>query len=281
MTADWAIAAECPDDLERVIQSGHLRPAKTGWETRLADGSPIVFERLYLGDEFCQHLIVSRRELERAIGLCEERGIGLTLATPPVTDEGISRWIPLVEAVARLPGAEVVANDWGMLRRIGREFPQLPRLLGRTLRRQLKDPREQNVHAHGRLTESFQRLLNQWGVRMLEVDRLPAETLPMPCAVHLPFEFVASGRICAPSGVSFPDRKKFLVDFACPKPCRQFYLELDDPACRSSLRQKGNTLYAPNGMQKRWREAPWVARWVYDLSVDKSLSVLAPLEALV
>lgn len=279
----WALAVERPDDLTRAVASGHLQATSPGWSAILATGTRVDFARLYLGDEFCHHLIPTIQDVETALSWCQERQVPLSLATPPVTDEGLDDLRPLLRRLDGEMGAEVVANDWGTLRVLQRDFPRLVRVLGRTLRRQIKDPRAEVALATGAMTDGYQALLQRLGVAMIAADRLPDGPTALSLAMHLPYEFVTTGRICSISGVPFPEPKKFLVDFSCPKPCRDFYLDLQDTSVPGGMRQKGNTLYARNGGDSLLTaDNAWVARWVYDLSVDKTLSLLqAPAEALV
>jgi hypothetical protein len=273
--SSWALAVERTEDLTLALASGAIAAAATGYTARLATGDAVAFERLYLGDEFCHHLIPTLPDLETALAWCAERRIPLTLATPPVTDEGIQDLRPLLARLQGEADAEVVANDWGTLRLLQRDYPGLKRVLGRTLRRQIKDPRAEAASATAAMTDGYAALLNQLGVAMISADRLPDGPTALPLAMHVPYEFVTSGRICSISGVPFPDPKKFLVDFSCPKPCRDFYLDLKDASIAGGMRQKGNTLYARNGGQSLLTaDNAWVARWVYDLSVDKAFSLL-------
>lgn len=279
----WALAVERPEDLSRAIAAGAIRETAAGWTADLITGGAVRFNRLYLGDEFCHHLIPTLPELETALAGCAVRQVPFTLATPPVTDEGINALRPLLVRLADEPDAEVVANDWGTLRLLSREFPKLGRILGRTLRRQIKDPRAAETTAAGAMTDGYMTLLQRFGVSLISADRLPDIETALPLAMHVPFEFVTSGRICSISGVPFPQQRKFLVDFSCPKPCREFYLDLKDASVKGFIRQKGNTLFAENGGLALLEKAEhWVKRWVYDLSIDKKLSLLAqPVEALV
>jgi hypothetical protein len=278
----WALAVERPDDLSRALHDSFLHANTSGWSAQLTGGDAVAFTRLYLGDEFCHHLIPTMAELETVLAWCQERQVPLTLATPPVTDDGLRDLRPLLRRLQGEPGAEVVANDWGTLRLLQRDFPKLGRVLGRTLRRQIKDPRADVAAATGAMTDGYHALLTQLGVTMISADRLPDSPTALPLAMHVPYEFVTTGRICSVSGVPFPETKKFLVDFSCPKPCRDFYLDLQDASVKGGMRQKGNTLYGRNGGESLLTAGnAWVARWVYDLSIDKQLSLLqAPAEVL-
>src|SRR5436309_3542906 len=49
----------------------------------------VSFTRCAYGNEFCEHLIPSPRQLEAVLSASDERQMGLTLLTPYVTDAGI------------------------------------------------------------------------------------------------------------------------------------------------------------------------------------------------
>lgn len=281
--APWAIAVERPVELTQAVADGTLRPVAGGWAATLAGGAEVRFDRLYAGEEFCAQLILTPAELRAFADLAAAAGAPLTLLTPPVTDEELALLRPLLAIVAEAADPEIVANDWGTLRLAHREFPGVRRVLGRALRRQLKDPRAATREATASMPDAFVALLGRFGVAMASADRLPDGPSPLPLALHVPYEFVTSGRICAVSGVPFPEEpRKFLVDFHCPKPCRDFSLRLHDPSHAQPLWQKGNTLYAENGGAALLSEAAGrVDRWVYDLSIDRERTLLArPVEAL-
>lgn len=273
----WSLACERPQDLELALVAGRLRPAAGGWTGALASGAPVTFTRLYAGEEFCAQLILTPAELRAFADLAAAVGAPVTLLTPPVTDGELGELRPLLAILATLPNPEVVANDWGVLRLVAREHPHVRRVLGRVLRRQLKDPRAAERTATAEMPAAYVDLLKRLDVALISADRLPDGPTALPLALHVPFEFVTSGRICAVSGLPYVEEpRKFLSDFHCPRPCRDFSLRLHDPSVRTPLWQKGNTLYAPNAEVVGALEAEGrVARWVYDLSIDRE-GVLVP-----
>lgn len=278
-SAAWAVAVERPADLEAALADGRLRPAAGGWAATLASGATLRLARLYAGEEFCAQLILTPAELRALVDLAAAAGASVTLLTPPVTDQELASLRPLLAILAELPDPEVVLNDWGALRLAARDFPGIRRVLGRVLRRQLKDPRAPERTATAALPAAYVDLLQRLGVTMLSADRLPDGPSPLPLALHVPFEFVTSGRICAVSGLPYAEEpRKFLSDFHCPRPCRDFSLRLADPSVGQPLWQKGNTLYASNGEALAAAAEGRVARWVYDLSIDRE-GVLVPLPA--
>ena len=274
--APWAIAAERPEDLAAALADGRIRRGAQGWNAQLADGTDVAFTRLYVAEEFCAQLILKPAEMRAFATLAAEAGVPMTLATPPVTDAELAELRPLLAILAETPDPEVVCNDWGTLRLVSREFPGVGRVLGRVLRRQLKDPRAEGRESTATMPAAYADLLVRLGVGLISADRLPDGPSALPLALHVPYEFVTSGRMCAVSGIPFPEPKKFLSDFSCPKPCRDFSLRLHDPSVAQPMWQKGNTLYAENGgVATIAGGLGRVARFVYDLSTDRGGILLA------
>src|SRR5580700_645621 len=91
--------ADVPEEIERVF-------------------GPVRFTRTAYGTEFCEHLLPSTDALRAVV----ETGRPLTFLTPYLSDHGIAqlrRLLPLLQ------DAEVVFNDWGVLRLLRNEFPHL------------------------------------------------------------------------------------------------------------------------------------------------------------
>src|SRR2546426_719868 len=83
----------------------------------------ISFTRCAYGNEFCEHLIPSPRQLEAVVAAARDHEMGLTFLTPYVTDAGIALLRPLFELLSINGESEVVFNDWGVLNLLRREFP--------------------------------------------------------------------------------------------------------------------------------------------------------------
>jgi hypothetical protein len=161
--------------------------------------------RVYLGNEFCENLILSRRELLGALSLLEEIGLHASLVTPMVADRGMAKLAPLFSVLA--PGTEVIVNDWGVLRHLRMRFPELVPVAGRLLARQMKDPRLDSTEwsrlvPHGLFSPFWVELLLDLGIRRMEIDLAPhfdAETVRcsgLSLTVHAPYGYCSKGRIC-------------------------------------------------------------------------------------
>lgn len=272
---DWAIAAGVRD-IRAAEAAGDLRPLKTGWAATLAGGVPVVFTRLYAGAEFCRHLIPDRAQWAAVLALAKKRRVPLTLRTPPVTEDDLPRLSRLLATLSRLPGAEVVVNDWGTLHLLRRKFPRLRPVLGRCLRRYKKDPRFPNLPDPGGMSRDIQDLLAGLGVGLIEVDKAPDGPSPVALAMHLPFTFVGSGNLCALSGLHHPPEMKFRPDQPCAAPCRHIHVKLRHPAFPASMLLKENTLFSPQKSFPPAAARPDIARFVYDLGTDMDRTLPRP-----
>lgn len=249
MTLDLAVHAPDLPRLEALMASSDLRRSESPWI-----GTDSAYTRLYFGSEFCQHLLPSVEEVDRACDLAREQGWGLTLLTSYSTDSFVDRTIELVAAALKTApvGLEVVVNDWGLVRRLEAEFgDRFARVLGRGLNRMMRDPRVPDVgpeHLGGDAipktwqqgsmhSRGFIRLLESLGVSRVESDvpltglaELPPSSLRT--TLHAPWGMVASGRVCLVNAWGKPGALRFVPPMHCDAPCRRFSIELRAPWSR-------------------------------------------------
>ena len=123
-------------------------------------------------------------------------------------------------------------------------------VLGRLMDKMMRDPRTApyyNVtgappHAlaalrgHPLSGAEFRRLLNEHGVTRIELDQLhqgidfDSSLNGIPITLHLPYGFVASGRICASGSYALPASEKFMVGGSCDHECQEFCVRLGNEA---------------------------------------------------
>lgn len=207
----------------------------------------VAFSRIYFGNEFCQHLIPTASLLARVYTGARAKGLAFTLLTPYVTDEGIERLTPLFAFLAgQEERSEVVVNDWGVLRLLRREFPNLTPVLGRLLTKMLRDPLAAAYYCLHPLTPkpalaalrrsnlpvpAYRAFLERCGIRMVEVDNvvqgidMDFKALGFAAALHAPYGFVATGRICLFASLNRPKAEKFSVSTTCSKECQRHHAE--------------------------------------------------------
>jgi len=212
--------------------------------------------RLHLGNEFCERLIPPPSVLRRAIRLADAAGLALTLATPSVSDAGLAK---LCRLFRLLPGgAEVVVNDFGVLRLVAREFPVLRPVAGRQLCKMIKDPRLPTqqwarLNPGGADAPAFRIMLGRLGIRRIELDVPPfarpsdLRTDGLALSVHAPFGYAVRGRICRIGSLRFDAVGKFRPGLSCGKECLKYSCRLTRPADRARRDlesfQRGNSIF--------------------------------------
>lgn len=229
---EFAIHVQSADDLPRLDRwetwerSDKLRPLIAALGSIL---KPSAFARVYWGTEFCENLIASDLPVfDRP----------LTLLTPYVSDRGLARLRPLLDAAPS--GSEVVFNDFGVLRVLRREYPALVPVQGRLLHKALRDPRITNeyvqlgdspqleaLRSSSIETEAYSALLRKYGVEHVEQDLLPqGNRFPAGAfSVYAPFGVVSTARICMAAGLGYRKAQKFEPGAPCRHECQTHLVE--------------------------------------------------------
>lgn len=204
----------------------------------------VRFTRFAFGTEFCENLLPSEEAVRGVVAGVAREASALTFLTPYVSDRGIGR---LRKLFALLPEAEVVFNDWGVLRMLRAEFPHLTPVQGRLLNKSLRDPRVTSIYAETASAapesalrvlqrsnldnESYLALLDRCGVRAVEMDNLPQGTDTsfaangISVAMYVPFGFISTSRVCMAAGLHYRARDKFEPGAACRHECQTHQLE--------------------------------------------------------
>ena len=205
-----------------------------------------AYKRLYFGDEFCMHLIPTPGEVRELHEFAREAGLGFTLVTPYVTSRGLEKLDEAFKVLAELePEAEVVANDWGVLHFVNREYPSFRKHLGRGLNKLKRGPRilymkgmvpEEGYKTSCRASlssDEFQEFAQKYSLGMVEIDNvkqelvLDIEDAPFTTALHVPYVYVSTTRICLTA--AFHRNKLVPVDSyePCPRPCLNAAFEME------------------------------------------------------
>jgi hypothetical protein len=229
--------------------------------------APLAPTHLYFGSEFCEHLLPSPRALRAALRQAEAHGLRLALLTPVASPAVLERLEDLLPLLA--DGMEVVVNDWGVAHLVATRFPALGAVAGRVLCRMTKDPRLDagwaGRCAHGLAAPTLRALFARLGIRRLELD-LPLfpdagalDGLPLPASVHLPYVYVAKGRMCRAGALAMSGPERFAVGRRCQKECLRFSAAALRPGrddARAAV-QLGNTLFSRHSaaMAQGLREA--------------------------
>jgi len=244
-------------------------------DTALREGCRL--SRLYFGQEFCEHLIPSPEELEKAFYFARQVDWDFTYATGAVTDAGLDRIAANLEFLAGAqPLSEVVVNDWGVLSVLRRDFPGLRPVLGRLLSKQLRlarytvHPRPVNLAETAAAEEEIRRnqdqalrslelslagyrdQLRRWGVERVDLDivpqgaDLPPDAYGFGLGCYVPWTYVSGGRNCSTAAVADPVREFVAVDGKCPRPCREINTSSVLSDAQEIMLQRGNSVFLFN-----------------------------------
>lgn len=213
------------------------------------------YSRVYLGDEFCERLLPTRREVRVALGFCRKMGKEFTLVTPYLTDAGLARAEKLLDALPR--GTEVVVNDWGLLEDVCAR--ELTPVLGRIVIKYRRDPRvtaiEGNVpkgcrmvlHSSALTQERFKKFLRELGIKRIELDNTPFQVnhgnlKDFKATLHIPYVYVTTTRQCL---ANYFVKGVFGIS-ECSKSCLKHSFTWSSPDFPEKLIQRGNTLFCLN-----------------------------------
>ena len=245
-----------------VTGSGIERAAyHTRLEALLAYTGPC--ERLYFGHEFCQRLLPSPLEANRAYEHARTCDKGFTLVTPFVTNAGLARVrLLLTSLLATAAGDpfEVVVNDWGVLHLLHREHPELPLALGRLLTKQKRGPRIMNMADvlpagawdHFQRANSdvphLSRFLESQGVARVELDNLLqgiSRSGGLTASLWYPFLYITTTRLCLLMSGDRPEKNLRSLG-TCGRECRTYRVTLTHKDMPVPILVQGNTQFFRN-----------------------------------
>jgi hypothetical protein len=249
----------------------------TRWYEQFTEHWGIAPSRLYFGQEFCEYLIPSTDVLTQAYYYCRQLGWDFTYVTGCCTDAGVARQRANFAFLAEQDEpVEVVVNDWGILRVLRREFPDLEPVLGRLLTKQkrlalhagpknplavntdgmelsVEEIREHQVKALRNTdlaNEDYRQDLRDLGFGRVDVDIVP-QGIDLPglgsgldFGCYYPWGYVAGGRNCLTAGVIDPEREFVVLDKPCPRPCQRFNKSTARLHGDEIVIQRGNSVFA-------------------------------------
>jgi hypothetical protein len=225
----------------------------------------LAISRRYLGPERCEHLLPSPKELAAAMAAALAEGSRVSVVLPPVGPRCWPRAEALLEsAAAVLPGCEIVANDWGVLRAAADE-PRLVPVMGRCLDRRLRDPRLEDalgpdlpqvareaLASAPYASRAFCRFRARLRIERIEIDATqlesPAAAFPDDLRLSLwtPLGALATGRVCLPAMLHRPPGEDRFWPGSCRRECLGVTLRPQAPRAllgRLDLLVVGNSVF--------------------------------------
>jgi hypothetical protein len=216
------------------------------------------YDRVYLGSEFCQHLLPSLDEV-RAL---KDKGVEeLTVLTPLLTTAQLRSFLKLFGRILKLfPGAELSLGDLGLLRAVNRAYGgAVPLLLARPVSADFI-----------RMDERFlERFFDENNLRLLETDepdRIAAfRGRGVMFSFHYPFKYLSMTRLCP-----------FVKGGVCTRACAGKTLTIRQTAPYSgSFLLKNNAYFSADGALP----PSGIARTVFALSAGHLRGKLLSLPA--
>ena len=218
--------------------------------------------RVYIGNEFCDHRLPKAEEIDRILSLITEQGYFVSLVLPYVRQGKIKDIYTLISKVQRWAeknntSIEVVFNDWGVLKYINSSCSGIVPVMGRLLNRSKKDPRKKDKYGYERYKECntgsitpeiIHYVLREQNVQRIEYDNesLLHEAPSKRKSLHIPFYHISTSLYCP---LEAQIRRGNKLDQRpikdCPHFCKYYYFFFKD----SSLIGDGNSLFY---IDKQW-----------------------------
>ncbi|NVM52464.1 MAG: hypothetical protein HWN66_02090 [Candidatus Helarchaeota archaeon] len=221
------------------------------------------YSHLYYGNEFCQNLMPSQKDLAIILKFVKEHSISFSFVTPYVTDRGLHALIPLITQIAEiLKTYEIIFNDWGVYSLVKQRFPHLELVLGRLLTKIKRDPRilflkdrlSSQIWNYFQTTNLsipwYRNFLINNGIDRVDLDNpLQGINLNFPDlhkSIYYPYSYVTTTRLCLTAGCDKPEAWYQIGIFPCQQECQQYTFYLRNDVMPVKLIRKGNTIFYKN-----------------------------------
>ena len=222
-----------------------------------AEGQPPLPEHtelLYVGSYFCDryYCSTSPRIWEECFAVARDRGVAAVLVIPTPSQALLGTLKKQTHALMDAYGEliqEVVVNDSGMLEWVTVNYPEIGIWLGRTMDKELRDPRYYLPGIHGKLLEQVEhRWHNRWKILGVESDvtQLSPNDYPIShygLGIHVPFAYLTMGRICEFGSIGLPAGEKFQLYRPCNRQCMSHWMWFEQNA--QCFLKHGRAVYIP------------------------------------
>ena len=92
------------------------------------------YDGIYAGNEYCQKLIPSRKDIRQFINFTSKEDLKLVLVSGPLGDDGMKKMKDIIDVVsAQGMLHEIVVNDWGLINHVLRNYNNCQIIIGRSL----------------------------------------------------------------------------------------------------------------------------------------------------
>jgi len=221
------------------------------------------FSRLYFGTEFCERLLQPESQLDKVLSFAKKNDLDFTYVTPYATNFGLGIIEKNVAKISKeINDAEVVVNDWGVLRLICK-YSVKP-VLGRLLSKQKRDARILNLIgkfpdamiAHFKKSNLemplYQNFLNKNRIERVEIDNvfqgtdLNFSSSGLKASIYYPYIYITTTRRCLINSCDSISKREVIGIYPCNKECQKYTIELEHKVMPKKIILKGNTQFLYN-----------------------------------
>lgn len=226
------------------LTSGSVTEMLSSCRKQLCDLSLPAPERVYLGAEFCDRvmLFMEKERLLDAVKFLNRQNYRVTYVIPPLRQSNFRRNLELADFLLEHAGDgidEVTANDFGTLSFLHQEGTAKNRGLsaGRLFDKGIREGRfdlfrnrdfkrnEEEASRLGLTEPPYPELFRSLGVTRLETDTLPDGVLsagpgcPLGISIHYPRIYLSRASYCEFSGIGRTGPGKFRLEEMCRMQC--------------------------------------------------------------
>lgn len=191
-------------------------------------------ERIYIGSYFCGNmfLLLGRGGLLASLADRARRAsLRITLVLPDLAERHLDAALALVDEALSLHGDvvdEVSVGDIPLLAHLRKLYPHLQIAAGRLINKTLRDVRDADFFNRKEepkvLSPYYLDLFRKYGISCIEIDNFSKEIVipdigETEIAVHLPFVYATSCKICEFASVGKEISKKFRPSDTCGYEC--------------------------------------------------------------
>ena len=247
---ELAVELDCPELYEQYLDQDAAVFYENYWKEHGLSGHPLAQylpERLYIGNQFCPHLIPDWEKLKELLDKAEREQLSITLMFSYLREERIADTRKLLDQIAAWcdraqTRIEIVAGDWGMLSLICERKTWFEPVPGVLLNKRRKDPRvrykigvsgEHEPPAENALNSSFYRayLKKAYGITRFEQESC-GYCIQLPegkNSIHFPFYQTNTSQYCplyARCKEGSRGRQREME--VCPRYCRDYVFSYPD-----------------------------------------------------
>lgn len=238
------------------------------------------YSRLYFGNEFCERLLHSKKDLDKIISFVKEKNLKFSYVTPYVTNSGLKILDDNISHILKkLENPEVVINDWGVMK-LAKSYKIQP-VLGRLLTKMKKGPRIMNyIHNYPKeMVEHFQKAnvglpifqeyLIKQGIKRVELDNalqginMNFSDSNINASLYHPFVYLTTTRRCLVNSCDVISKRDIIGIYPCNKECQKYTIELSHEVMPKPILLKGNSQFLKNDNIPDDLEKKGINRMVY------------------